>query len=159
MEKICIIGSRDATDEMIVDLNSTLDELCLSKNRIFTTGGCRGISIEAVKYFIKRDICPKLQIWLSKKIDNIPLIVKPVVIQAKKLGASIIESHCSHYLAGIIARNKEMLADCTLCNAYRLNRSKGTTHELNYAASFKKNIILNDYDSYQLTLPLFHLKK
>jgi len=157
MEKVCIIGSRTITDDMVTDLHSTLDQVTLSKQTIFSTGGCAGISIEAVKYFIAKGDCSKVHIWLAKKLENIPLVVKPFIHQAIKMGAIIIESHCNQYLAGIINRNKEMLADCNICNAYRLNRSLGTTHELNYAAQYHKSILLHDYDTLQLKLPLFHL--
>ncbi len=159
MEKVCIIGSRTLTDDMIIDLYSTLDQLTASKQTVFSTGGCTGISIEAVKYFITHELCSNLHIWLAKKFDNIPLAVKPFIIQAKKMGAVIIESHCNQYLAGIINRNKEMLADCGICNAYRLNHSLGTTHELNYAAEYHKAIILHDYETQMLRLPLFHIEK
>ena len=159
MEKVCIIGSRTLTDDMIIDLHSTLDQLTASSKTVFSTGGCNGISIEAIKYFIAKSQCSNLHIWLAKKLDNIPLTVKPIVLQAMNLGATIIESHCNQYLAGIINRNKEMLADCNVCNAFRLNHSLGTTHELNYAYEYRKSIILHDYDTIQLSLPIFHISK
>ncbi len=140
-DTICIIGSRIIIPSMQDDLKKTLKDLSGLKNLNFATGGCGGISAAAISFCIENNVCPRLTIWLAKRIVNARQDLMPIINKAKKCGAKIIESNCKHYLSGIICRNKEMIEAGDLCYAWRLNKSKGTTHKLAYAEQLKKLLL------------------
>jgi len=154
--KYCVIGSRSMNESMKLDLFQTLKNLSNSSKFTILTGGCAGISLETIRYCVDNGLCSEhLQIWLAKKIYDVPKIVKPVIDIAISRGAKVIESTAINYLNGIIVRNKEMISESSVCYAWRLNQSKGTSHELAYAVAYNKPIHLKDYNTIQLNLPLF----
>ncbi len=146
-ETISMIGSRIVIPKMIDDLKFVLNDLKGLRGVKFATGGCEGISTAVISYCIENNICGRLNIWLAKRLMNARQDLLPMILKAQKRGAKIIESNCKYYLDGLICRNKEMIVAGNACYAWRLNKSKGTTHELNNANKFNKKVVLTDYCS------------
>lgn len=150
---ICIIGSRTVIPQMTADLITVLNDIADLEDLHFTTGGCDGVSLEAIKFLNSKDLADKLTIWLPKKVEHSRLDLRPYILEAIYKGANVVEGNAQYYLHGLIQRNRLMLEACDACYAFRLDNSKGTTHEIKFAEHFKKPVNLFDYR--MKTLDLF----
>jgi len=146
-KKMAIVGSREATEDMLKAARHQAQK-ALESGWGIVTGGARGIDLEAIKQAtMNREYARKLTIYLPKTIDDQPATTWELIKKAKKMGAKVVENagakqisrvtgqrpETVSYAKAALERNKLIMKDADAVVAIQAGKSRGTQHAMSQA--------------------------